>query len=424
MLAKNFAVVVAVLVICAAAQRPARAQTRLVSTAIPDVAFWAAGGPHALDWQLGGGLAQIPGSDGVPLLGFAALRWGKRFGRRAQLRWASTMDLARSTRGPNDETRPALLGRHRLAAEASLGGRRAGVDLSVDGWLSQAWGKRAALSAIDIGPGSYTRAGLRVGVAPFYQPRKHRRSGFISRVPIRYELDQLAYHDTSSRFVRGVRHALSVGLGPVGFNRNLLHGSLEIVGVTVAQTVLQPRAGSTDLAPTMDVVEVRISDIDAAFHVAGMTLATRFKLGAGAVALDGRDAVELFTMSYGFQLRGKEAFAGLGLSEAPALSPSGQEVLSTWRAELLAGWTAKQHGGELRLIGEWSSDAYDDARDSIQRYGIHSEVYRRVGDNLELGAYSVASHEAGVTERSMDLWQARPTWATELGVFLRLRGSH
>lgn len=425
MLARYAISLVVALAIAVGAHAPARAQTRMTTTAIPDLQFWAAGGPHALNWQLGGGLAQQPGSDGVPLLGFAALRWGKRFGSLAQLRLASTMDLTRSTQGPADETRPALIGSHRLAAETVLQSvqSRSGVDAFLDGWLTHTWGKRRALAAIDIGPGSYTRGGLRVGFAPFHQPPKDRRSGVTLQVPVSYEVDHLIYHDPTSPIRRGLRHGVSVGLGPRGFNRHVLHGSMEIVGVTVAQTKLTPRSGTTDMAPTMNVAELRLADIDAAFHIGGLTLATRVKLGTAMADLGGEESVELFTMDYGFQLRGPKGFAGLGVTAAPRLSPSGEQLLTSWRAELMGGWTAAKHGGELRLVGEWSADAYDESRDLIQRYGVHSEVYRRVGKNLQLGAYSLASHEAQVRDRSMDLWAAQPRWATELGVFLRVRGT-
>jgi len=420
MLGRHITAIV-VLAIVGLAPAGAHAQKRLDSTTLLDLDFYEVGGKTDLGWTLGGGVGQVPGVDGMPLLGFAQLRWGARLRDIAAVRFKSSMDLARSTGGSDDETRPALVGNHRLSALFHLvkPQSRSGVDIGVDAHASHAWGKRRALSPLNIGPGSYTTAGMEVSGAPIHM-RKIR--GIVAtQFPVRVRVDHLTYHSP----VSPVRGALTLGVSGGGgwrlYSKYLLKGDVELVGVTFERTTLSLREPLPFMQPSLTTTEFRLADGDLAFGIAGLTIGLQFKMGAAISSLAYGESKTLPSMDYAFSIRGDKGRFELGMKSKPTLSPGGDRLMETWRMELLGGWNVDKHGGDLRFTFDTSTDAMDPG-DSRTRLGFQSEVYARVGSAAQLGVYSLASYEPQSAQRAWDPWQARSTWATELGAFLRVRG--
>jgi hypothetical protein len=440
----------------------AAAQERIPVEIMPDLSFEepalprpssASDGKARVLWDVGAALGQTlqaargGGDDGSGAFseGYLRLRWGQRWSLERALQLRSALQLygreLDTTRVGGSEAQGFVDGRHRARAAfgfAPKTGRKAppmDVGLGVEGSFDHVTENRLALAPVDIAPGAYRDARVRVEVAPrfFEESGGSERGGFA--IPI-----TLAGRRVDYAAPAGVDSATSrrMGIGVAArlVDRQVARLDVTLMGMERAQTTYELAPGAPMPEPLPERAPERLIDestlyfarLDLALQTTDLAVSARGQTGWTWLRDPRTDrSTNLFTIEYGVQLGGDGKMVGVGFGRVARVAADGDRFFADHRLELDMVWTAAPTGGSVRAVASWMTDL--DRTGSmepglLERYAAHGEIHRALESGLHVGLYGVTAYEPDgrAWAAGGDPWATPVGFRHELGGFARWSG--
>jgi hypothetical protein len=230
---------------------------------------------------------------------------------------------------------------------------------------------------------------------------------------------------------RATRRGGGLAIGTIPLDGEIPRGSIDLLRARVEQVSIQrpvAAAGAASLDTTVRVVDVGFAADELTLHIDRDLLAVidadlgwcwlEAETARGLLQADA-PRIRLGTaVAWSSKPTRTRRHVGVAVARTPTYTPDGQRLVGDWRLELASGLESSSWVIEVRGGISWLKPVAGDPAPLSTRYGAQVELFIKLAQGLEIGAYHADAFEPPVAG---DPWGPPRAWWVETGVLARIR---